>query len=168
MKEFAISIFLLFSIAATASAQNQTVEYGSADELKDVTKVFMDTGTDMDAYDDIIAEIRKKLREVKRELKFVSKPEDSDVHLRFSYETLTLHGGERPPRVILSTPVGSVVKILSKDRVRVLMSYSKKQRSFRIGFGQGKPEIEFAREFVKVYLVANSKKQEQLPIVRRG
>jgi len=63
--------------------------------------------------------------------------------------------------VILRTPVGSVVKILSKDRVRVLMSYNKKQRSFRVGFGHGKPEIEFAREFVKVYLVANSKKQEQ-------
>jgi len=159
LKKFAFSVFLLCSLAATASAQKQTVEYGIANELKDVTKVFVDTGTDIGARDDIIAEIRKKLREAKRELIFVSKPEDSDIHLRFSYETQTVHREEQPPRVILRAPVGSVVKILSKDRVRVLMSYSQERRNFRVrvGFGKGKPEIEFAREFVKAYLAANPK-----------
>ena len=158
LKKIAFSVFLLCSFGATAMAQNQTVEYGSADELKDVTKVFVDTGTGMEARENITLEIRKKLREAKRELKFVSKPEDSDIHLRFVYETQTAHGGVNPGGVIRKTPVGTVVKILGKDRVRVLMSYSKERRGggIGIGLGKGKPDIEFAREFVKAYLAANS------------
>ncbi|MCI0524217.1 MAG: hypothetical protein L0Y75_03050, partial [Acidobacteria bacterium] len=73
------------------------------------------------------------------------------------------HGGANPQGVILKTPVGTVVKILSKDRVRVLMSFPGQRRGYgiRIGWGKRRPEIEFAREFVKAYLKANSKKQEQ-------
>ena len=159
LKKIAFSVFLLCSFAATAAAQNETIENGSADELKDVTKVFVDTGAGMETVENITLEIRKKLREAKRELKFVSKPEDSDIHLRFAYETQTAHGGANPGGVIRKTPVGTVVKILGKDRVRVLMSYSKERRGIGIGIGlgKGKPEIEFAREFVKAYLAANSK-----------
>ncbi|HKQ78826.1 MAG TPA: hypothetical protein VJ810_34325 [Blastocatellia bacterium] len=167
MKKIAFSVFLLCYFAATAcaldataAAQNQTKELGSADELKDVTNMFVDTGTDMEARENIILEIRKKLREAKRELKFVLRPEDSDIHLRFGYETRTAHGGSNPGRVIDKVPVGTVVKILSKDRVRVLMSYSKERRGIGIGIslGRGKPDIEFAREFAKAYLAANSQK----------
>jgi len=161
LKKIAFSVFLLCSFAATAAtAQNQTVESGGADELKDVTKVFVDTKGGMDVVENITLEIRKKLRDAKRELKFVSRPEDSDIHLRFAYETHTAHGGTNPGGVIVKTPVGTVVKILGKDRERVLMSYSKERRGSRIGIGlgKGKPEIEFAREFVKLYLAANPQK----------
>src|SRR5262249_57329359 len=86
LKKIAFSVFLLCSFAA-AAAQNQTIESGSPDELKDVTKVFVDSKAGMEVVENITLEIRKKLREAKRELKFVSKPEDSDIHLRFAYET---------------------------------------------------------------------------------
>src|SRR5262249_33759655 len=127
------------------------------------TTVFVDTGTDMNAHDNIIAEIRKKLREAKRDLKFVSKPEDSDIHLRFSYEVQAAYGGTNPKEMIRKTAVGKVVKILGKDRERVLMSYKGSQRNYgiKVGLGKRNPEIEFAREFVKAYLYANSKNQGQ-------
>jgi len=161
LKNTAFAVFLFCAFAAAAAAQNQTKELGGADELKDVTKVYVDTGKLMVERENITLEIRNKLREAKRDLKFVSKPEDSDVHLRFSYETRTGHGGANPGGVVEKVPVGEVVKILGKDRARVLMSYSKEPRrgiGIGIGFGKGKPDIELAREFVKAYLAANSQK----------
>src|SRR5262249_8003395 len=157
------SVFLLCSFAATAAAQNQTIEYGSADELKDVEKIFVDTRADMGVRDNIIKEIRKNLLSANLDLQIVSKPEDSDIHLRFYYETQTVHGGTYPGGVIVKTPVATVVKILGKDRVRLLMSYSGDRRSYgiRVGWEWRKPEVQFAREFAKAYLAAKSQKQGQ-------
>jgi len=161
LKKMAFSLFLLYSFAVTAMAQNQTIEYGSADELKDIEKVFVDTKADMAVRDRIIAEIRKNLRSVKRDLKIVSKPEDSDIHLRFYNETQTVtngnpnsgtvNSGSYPGVVIVKIPVGMVMKILGEDRVRLLMSYDIDRRThgIRINWSWRKPEAEFAREFVK-------------------
>jgi hypothetical protein len=55
LKKIVFSVFLLCALAATATAQNQTIEYGSADELKDVEKIFVDTKEDMVVRDGIIA-----------------------------------------------------------------------------------------------------------------
>jgi hypothetical protein len=161
LKKIAFSVFLLCSFAVTAMAQNQTIEYGGVDELKDIEKVFIDTKTDMAVRDRIIAEIRKNLRSVKRDLKIVSKPEESDIHLRFYYETQTVNGGvvnggtvnsgPYPGVAIVKIPVGMVMKILGEDRVRLLMSYDidRRTRGVRITWSWRKPEAEFAREFVK-------------------
>jgi hypothetical protein len=62
LKKTAFRVFLLCALAATATAQNQTIEYGSADELKDVEKIFVDTEEDMVVRDTIIAEIRRRSR----------------------------------------------------------------------------------------------------------
>src|SRR5262249_4483089 len=129
----ALSVLLLCSAGAPAPAQSQTAEYGSPGELKDVAKIFIDTGTDLNLRDDIAAEIHKKLRD----LKFASKPEESDVHLRFAYETHTAHGGSNPQGVILKTPVGTVVKVLGKDRVLVLMSFKPQRAGVGISIGFG-------------------------------
>lgn len=160
LKKIAFSVFLLCSVAVTAQAQNQTIEYGSADELKDIEKVFIDTKADMAVRDRIIAEIRKSLRSVKRDLKIVSKPEDSDIHLRFYYETQTVtngnpnggtvNSGPYPGVMIVKIPVGMVMKILDEDRVRLLMSYDidRGSHGIRINWSWRKPEAEFARKFV--------------------
>jgi hypothetical protein len=165
LNKIAFSVFLLCSFAATVTAQNQTVENSSADELKGVEKIFVDVGADMSVRDRILAEIRKKLRAVKRELIIVSKPEESDIHLRFHYEWQTAHG-EGPGGTTVMTkkiPVGTVVKILGKDRVRLLMSYSISPPNFVTGitWDTRKHEVEFAREFAKAYLAANPPKQGQ-------
>jgi hypothetical protein len=167
LKKFAFSIFLLCAFAATSAAQNQTIEHGGADELKGVEKIFVDARTDVSVRDKIIKEIRKNLRAVKRELIIVSKPEESDIHLRFHYEWENVAHGEgpagpagRPTKI----PVGTVVKILGQDRVRLLMSYSFTRPNFVTGrnyWDRRKHDVEFAREFAKAYLAANSQKQGQ-------
>jgi len=166
LKKIAFTVLLLCSFAATVAAQNQTIEYGSADELKGVEKIFVDTRADMAVRDKIIAEIRKSLRAVKRELIIVSKPEEPDIHLRFHYEWEKIVHGEGPAPPIgrmTKIPVGTVVKILGQDRVRLLMSYSFERSNFVTGvtWGRRKHEVAFAREFAKAYLAANSQKQGQ-------
>jgi len=166
LKKIAFSVFLLCSFAPTAVAQNQTIEKGSADELKGVEKIFVDSRTDMSVREKIIAEIRKNLSAVKRELIIVSKPEESDIHLRFHYEMEKIVHGEGPAPPIgrmTKIPVGTVVKILGQDRVRLLMSYGFERPNFVTGgtWDRRKHEVEFAREFAKAYLAANSQKQGQ-------
>jgi hypothetical protein len=166
LRKIAFSVFLLCSFAATVTAQNQTIEYGSADELKGVEKKFVDTRADMAVRDKIIAEIRKKLRAVKHELIIVSKPEESDIHLRFHYELEKIAHGEGPtPPIgrITKIPYGTVVKILGQDRVRLLMSYSFNRPNFVTGvtWDRRNHEVKFAHEFAKAYLAANSQKQGQ-------
>ena len=165
LKKIVFSVSLLCSFAATVTAQNQTIEKGGADELKGVEKIFVDVRAEMNVRDRILAEIRKNLRAAKRELIIVSKPEESDIHLRFHYEWETVRG-EGPGGTTVRTtkiPVGTVVKILGKDRVRLLMSYSITPPNFVTGISwdRRKHDVEFAREFAKAYLTANSPKQGQ-------
>jgi endo-1,4-beta-mannosidase len=165
LKKIAFKVFLLCSFAATVTAQNQTVENGSADELKGVEKIFVDVRADMSVRDRILAVIRNNLRAAKCELIIVSKPEESDTHLRFYYEWQTAHG-ELPDGAIAritKIPVGTVVKILGKDHVRLLMSYSVTPPNFVTGISWDtrKHDVEFAREFAKAYLAANPPKQGQ-------
>ena len=165
LKKIAFNVFLLCSFAATVTAQNETIENGSADELKGVEKIFVDVRGEMSVRDRISAVIRNNLRAAKRELIIVSRPEESDIHLRFHYEWQTVYG-EGPGGTTALTkmiPVGTVVKILGKDRVRLLMSYSGAQPNFVTGISWDrlKQDVEFAREFSKAYLAANPPNQGQ-------
>ncbi|HMB27831.1 MAG TPA: hypothetical protein VKS99_06975 [Blastocatellia bacterium] len=172
LKKIAFNVFLLSSFAVTVTAQKETIENGSADELKGVEKIFVDVRADISVRDRILAEIRKNLRAAKRELIIVSKPEESDIHLRFHYEWQTVHG-EGPGGTTVMTkkiPVGTVVKILGKDRVRLLMSYSGASPNFVTGttWDRRKHEVDFAREFAKTYMAANYPKQGQPPRLLSG
>jgi hypothetical protein len=158
----AFNVFLLCSFAATVTAQNQTIENGSADELKGVEKIFVDVRAEMSVRDRILAEIRKNLRAAKRELIIVSKPEESDIHLRFHYERRTLLGcgPEGTTKIHVKIPVGTVVKILGQNRLRLLMSHDFTSPSIvtETDWNTRKYEVEFARGFVEAYLAANSPK----------
>src|SRR5262249_50222432 len=61
------------------------VEKGSPAELKGVTKAFVDTNMEIRHRADIVKEIQKKLPA----LEIVSKPEDADIHLKFSLQRKT-------------------------------------------------------------------------------
>jgi hypothetical protein len=147
-------------MTAGAQAQDQTIEYGDTSELKGVTKIFIDTKGDADLRKMIGLELHKKLPK----LEIVSKPEESDVHLRFYYEkepyaTSTPYPYPYPhPYPIPSpgyvvVPVSLVEKIIGKDRVRVLMG-SKGYRT-RVSISWRRPESRFVGDFVKAYLEAN-------------
>jgi len=162
MRQIYVTLIFLFvgAITSGVQAQDQIIEYGDTSELKGVTRIFIDTRGDADMRKMIGLEIHKKLPN----LEIVSKPEESDVHLRFYYEkepyaTSTPFPYPYPhPYPIPSTgyvlaPVSLVEKIISKDRVRVLMG-SKGYRTRVISLRR--PESKFVGDFVKAYLEAGN------------
>ncbi|MBO0861163.1 MAG: VWA domain-containing protein [Chloracidobacterium sp.] len=124
------------------------VEKGSPDELKGVTKAFVDRNMETRHRAYIVKEIQKKLPA----LEIVSKPEDADIHLKFALQRKTQyeHIPQGPPR-----GVGKALKVVSNNRVRLLLEYEEDR--YRIKFGKRNPAGEFAKEFVKAYLGANGK-----------
>lgn len=141
--------FLFAVFSSPAAAQEPGIEYGQARELRGVTKVFVDTGVDARQREQIAKELRKRLPS----LEVVSRPEESDVHLRFSL---------KETRAGRTEGVGTVVKLVGGDRVRVLFSFKDHTPSI---FGEesvmnsamelAKPHV-FAMEFAKAYRRANS------------
>jgi hypothetical protein len=156
---------LLLLISLPASAQEPVVEYGAPAELRSVSKIFIDTGMDIRQREQIIKEIRKTLPG----LTVVSRPEDSDIHLRFMLtDKNTGHNAVYPypypppasGGVAVGIPgiditwregVGTVLRRVGAGRVRVLLSF----RDARGNRFERKPSTNFAREFVKAYKKAN-------------
>lgn len=144
-------VLLTILLTASVVAQDKKVEYGDPGELRGVTKVFVATGQDIELRNRIVEEIHKRLPG----LQIVSVPEDADIHLQFSlkeerdYGLIVPVGGRSGRRY--SVGVGSVVKILGENRVRVLMSF----KDSRTRFGERRPSTNFAREFVQAYQRAN-------------
>lgn len=144
-------LFVVFLSSLTAHAQKQTVEYGNPGELRDVKKVFVDTGTDIELRNHIVEEIRKRLPN----LEVASAPEAADIHLRFSLKEERDYGLVIPVGGRIGVPhsvgVGSVVKVVGADRVRVLLSF----KDSRTRFGERRPSTNFARAFAEAYRQAN-------------
>ena len=148
------SKFFLFSALATlvfalpSLAQTSTIEYGHPSELQGVTKVFVDTGTDLESRDRIIREIQKGTPN----LTVVSRPEDADVHLRFNLDDEDNYAVIVPARGRVGVSsvrrgAGTLVKVIDDKRMRVLWSYKDSQRMPI----ERRPSANFGREFVKLY-----------------
>ncbi|HKR02382.1 MAG TPA: hypothetical protein VJT09_17025 [Pyrinomonadaceae bacterium] len=148
---FSKLIGLAFLIAAfpwQAPAQERSVEYGQATELRGVSRIFVDTGADTQQRNLIVREIQKRLPE----LEVVSRPEESDIHVRFF---LT---GSAPGK---TDWLGTVVKIVGSNRVRVLFSYKDNTPPLfddatflSSAMELAKPHI-FVSQFVRAYKKAN-------------
>lgn len=152
LRTFIVTCVLLASVLALpVLAQNPTVEYGHPGELRGVKKVFVDTGTDIELRNQVLEEIQKRLPD----LNIVAAPEGADVHLRFSLKEERSYGVIVPAGGRIGVPysvgAGSVVKVLSDNRVRVLLSF----KDSRTRFGERRPSTNFAREFVQAYQRAN-------------
>lgn len=130
-------------------AQEQPViEYGQPGELRGVTKIFVDTGFDTRQRELIAKAIRRRLPN----LDVVSRPEESDIHLRFS-SAQTKDGKAKE--------TGTVVKLVGNNRVRVLLSFKdsifpvfEQEPTSSPAQDYTKPYM-FALEFVKAYKKAN-------------
>jgi hypothetical protein len=141
-------LILILTVALPIVAQEPGIEYGHPDELRGVTKVFVDTGVDTRQREQIAKEIQKRLPI----LEVVSRPEESDIHLRFSL---------RETRDGRTEGVGTVVKLVGSNRVRMLLSFKdyllplfERESIVNFGVEYAKPRI-FAQEFVKAYRRAN-------------
>lgn len=76
------------------------------------------------------------------------------LHLKFSLQSITQVWGEDIPLPGRPRPirgVGKVVKVVSNDRVRLLLEYEEEGKKY----GKRNPAEEFAKEFVKAYLRVN-------------
>jgi hypothetical protein len=152
---FILSLLAICGLTILAQAQNPTIEYGDTSELKGVEKIFIDTKTDLDLRKIIGIDIHKRLPK----LQIVSKPEESDIHLRFYFDKETHPSAAEPYPTVIAIPVAIVEKVIDKDRVRVLMGYRGNRFPRRIIFGpsnRDRPEAIFVDEFVKAFMEANS------------
>ena len=140
---------LVLTFASPVLAQAPIIEYGQPDELRGVTKVFVDTSLDAQQREVFVKEIKKQLPD----LEVVSRPEESDIHLRFFL---------REDRDGRTEGVGTVVKLIDANRVRALCSFEdnlspiyERHSIKNYGIERTMP-LNFAREFVKAYKKANN------------
>lgn len=137
---------LILTFALPVSAQNPIIESGRPDELRGVTKVFVDL--DDQQREVVVREIRKQLPD----LEIVSRPEESDIHLRFFLKEL------RDGR---TEGLGAVVKLIDANHERALYSFRDSlspiyaQHSIKSRGVEHLMPLRFAREFVKAYKKAN-------------
>ena len=141
-------IALVFSSSFSTNAQEPVIEYGQASELQGVTKVFVDTGADIQQRNLIAREIQKRLPGVE----VVSRPEETDIHLRFFL---------KETRAGKTDWVGTVVKVVGSNRVRVLLSYQDETPALftadtlpSSSMEVAKPHM-FVMHFAKMYKKAN-------------
>jgi hypothetical protein len=142
-----LSLWIL-TFALPILAQAPIIEDGQPDELRGVSKVFVDTSLDAQQRSVIVREIKKQLPN----LEIVSRPEESDIHLRFFLQET------RDGRI---TGVGTVVKWIDANRARALCSFRDdlspiyEQHSIKSYGIEYTMPLRFAREFVKAYKKAN-------------
>jgi hypothetical protein len=139
---------LALAFALPVLAQAPIIENGRPDELRGVTKVFVDTGLDAQQRQVVVREIKKQLPD----LEIVLRPEESDIHLQFSM---------KETRDGRTEAVGTVVKLIDANRARALHSFKgdlspiyERHSIKNFGIERVMP-LSFAREFVKVYKKAN-------------
>jgi len=149
VRKMSLLSLLIMAFALPVSAQGPIIEYGQSDELRGVTKLFVDTGVDAQQRRLVVREIQKHLPD----LEIVSRPEDSDVHLRFFLSDRRYGKAEE---------VGTVVKIIDSNRLRVLCSFKDNlppiyygDSMMNFGIEYSRP-LRFARKFVNEYRKANN------------
>ena len=169
MKRITLTFLCMVFFTVIACAQRPTIEYGSPSELKGVTKIFIDTGTELEVRSNIIKEINKSQKKMPN-LIVVNSPEEADVILVFAADSSSYMSGvtTNPPidegGATTSTPTyrtvvaggGYVIKPVSANRVRILMDFGD-SRTTRF---ERRPSTNFARKFVKEYLKANSETKQ--------
>jgi uncharacterized protein (DUF2147 family) len=177
MKFLAGILFLLLFVTSKSQAQS-AIEYGEREELRGITKIFIDTGTDLSGRENIIKIIRNDLPAIV----VVSRVEEAELILIYSSDSYSILSGISNSRnssttgnlsvwgntatysgqttsTSTSTPSyrkvtdgeGLVVKFTSSGRPRLLMNFKDTQKSVL----ERRPSTNFARKFVKAYKEVN-------------
>jgi hypothetical protein len=146
MRKIAIVwLAVLMGSFMVVAQQEPTIEYGKAEELKGVTKFFVDTGSDLSKHDKIVGLIKKKLPA----LVFVDRAEDAEIVLVYSEE--------QSPRLVSGTSIldplgtGHAMRRIDANRIRILWNFRMKKKNVF----QDEPSTNFANDFVKEYKKAN-------------
>jgi hypothetical protein len=146
------------------TTQPPSFEYGSPDELRNVTRLYIYTGTDMDVRGNIIEQVTDKLPKIK----IVETMEEAEVILVYGADSRVFLSGAtttiRPDvgmgnSTATTTPQyrkvtsgsGQVVKVVGSRRYRLLLDFN----DSRSTIFERRPSTNFARKFIKVYKEAN-------------
>jgi len=155
MKFLAGTLLLILFVTAKPHAQSG-MEYGQREELKEVTKIFVDTRTDLSGRENIIRIIKNELPNIA----VVSRVEEAEVVLIYSSDSYSILSGISNSRnsstsgavsvwgntatysgqtssTSTSTPIykkvtdgeGLVVKFTSNGRLRLLMNFKDERKS---------------------------------------
>jgi hypothetical protein len=154
------TLFLLLAIAVAPPllAQVGRTEYGKPDELKGLTKVFIDTAGDLKNRERIAKEIEK----AKLGLTLLDSAEGAEIVIDFRGGKEREFGGvhARPDgnggavataRTNVVTVGAGAVYVARADRLRVVMSFEDREETVF----EKKPATNFGRDFVKAYKKAN-------------
>lgn len=177
MRAIAVIFLLLLVVTGQLHAQS-AIEYGERDELRGITKIFVDTGTDLSGRENIIKIIKNELPTIV----IMSRVEDAEIILIYSSDSYSILSGISNSRnssttgnlsvwgntatysgqttsTSTSTPIyrkvtdgeGLVVRFTSSGRPRLLMNFKDTQKSVL----ERRPSSNFARKFVKAYKEIN-------------
>jgi hypothetical protein len=170
-------LLILLACLSNSNAQSN-IEYGELAELNGVTKIYVDTGTDLSGRENIINVIRKELSNVV----VVSRIEEAEAVLIYSSDsyrilnsivqsrqsstngTVSVYGNRarysgQTNSTTMNTPTykkitdgaGLVLKLTEDGRSRLLMNFKDTKSSIL----ERRPSTNFARKFVKVYKDVN-------------
>ena len=177
MRTLAGILLLLLFVTGKPQAQS-AIEYGEREELKGITKIFVDTGTDLSGRENIIKIIKNELPTIV----VVSRVEEAEIVLIYSSDSYSILSGISNSRnssttgtlsvwgntatysgqtnsTSTSTPIyrkvtdgeGLVVKFTSTGRPRLLINFKDTKKSVL----ERRPSSNFARKFAKVYKEVN-------------
>lgn len=140
------------SYVASYSFKVTNQEVGKTDELKGLTKFYVDAGGDREALGEIAGELQKLLPQ----LVLVDRPEYAEGILKFDgYRRMGLSDtqtGRNGVPLKLDFGRGWVIKPTGPDRQRILMYY----KGDKASFVESAPTANFVRVFVYEYKRANN------------
>lgn len=158
MRKVIPALLTVLTLALSAQAQNDDYDYGRPSELKGLTKVFVDTGSDLKARD----KIESALKKAKLGLEFADDADVAEFAIIYRSGSFSKTVGVSNPAtgaVIIGQPdypVGKglvLVKKSGNEKPHLVMSFDDVQNT---AFERG-PLTNFIRDFVKTYKKANEK-----------
>jgi hypothetical protein len=150
---------ILFCLLFALTTYSQNYEYGKPAELKGLTKLFIDTGTNVENHSRIVAELEKSLPK----LEILDSMDNSQIVLVFlsgsvsgtiATTTQDYYGTKSTTILPVTRKTGAglvLIQAKTKDRARLLLSKDYIQK----GLFFEKIAIKFAKEFIKAYKKAN-------------
>lgn len=163
MKRFLLFILILTTSALLVSGQ---IEYGKPADLKGLTKVFIDTGADMEVRQRIIKQLEKANLGIEvldtdddAEIMMIFRDQESDSVTGVSSNTTETEWNRQTTSTIIKVPLiageGRVFIQGASGKPRLILSVQNSQQS-RL---EKRPSTKFTNAFIKAYREANDLKK---------
>lgn len=163
MIKILVSLTLILALVSLCVGQQDEVAYGQPSDLKDLKKVYVDTGADTQSRNSIIKDLEKS----KLGLEIMDDVDDAEILLGFGAgkvtdrATGTIMDGHVDVRARSSRTGVGVIIARARGKDRLIHSFSSTQEGGQpiyIAAFKRKPVTNFVRELVKLYKKANDLK----------